>query len=95
MLQTLNLAQAYPDSKTIVDKPTKVTEQKAVDDYGAFAKNTADITYQQVVDYLNTDFVSDTRAVLALACADPFRRQVRARSSRRCSLTTSSTRRPS
>ncbi|KZV96509.1 glycoside hydrolase family 37 protein [Exidia glandulosa HHB12029] len=70
VLQTLNLAQAYPDSKTIVDKPTKGSAQKTVDDFNAFGKNTNDITFQQVVDFLNNDFQGEGRELEALKLDD-------------------------
>ncbi|EJD54439.1 glycoside hydrolase family 37 protein [Auricularia subglabra TFB-10046 SS5] len=70
ILQTINLAEAYPDSKTIVDKPTKVSSDKVVSDYKAFGSNTDDITYGKVVDFLNNDFTDEGRELKALKLDD-------------------------
>lgn len=70
VLQTLNLAQAYPDSKTIVDKPTKGTPQQTLQDYNAFGQDTNDITYQEVVTFFNNDFQGEGLELEALQLND-------------------------
>ncbi|KIM20124.1 glycoside hydrolase family 37 protein [Serendipita vermifera MAFF 305830] len=53
ILQTINVASPYPDSKTIVDKPTNGTASSAIAAFDAFGNN---VTYGQVVDFLEDHF---------------------------------------
>lgn len=53
ILQTVNIAMPYPDSKTIVDKPTNGTSEATIAAFDAFGNN---ITYGEVVTFLEQKF---------------------------------------
>lgn len=58
LLQTVNIAEPFSDSKTIVDKPTVKTSNQTLADFNQIAANgTGNITYGQIVNFLNSDFV--------------------------------------
>ena len=53
----MNIARPFGDSKTIVDKPTSKSPQDTLAQYNAFGNDTQDITYQEVVTFLQSAFV--------------------------------------
>ena len=59
----MNLAQAYGDAKTFVDKPTIKSSADVLADFNsmlASANNsTTSLTEQQLVNFVNTDFVGE------------------------------------
>lgn len=60
ILQTINIAQPYADSKTIVDKPTNGTTQKVLTAFSnitsASSASGENVTYGEIVDFLNSNF---------------------------------------
>ncbi|EGN97904.1 glycoside hydrolase family 37 protein [Serpula lacrymans var. lacrymans S7.3] len=54
LLQTVNVAQLYPDPKTFVDKPTKKSSQQVLSDFGAF--NVSTVTEGDLVNFVDNDF---------------------------------------
>jgi hypothetical protein len=58
LLQTVNIAQPFGDSKTIVDKPTRGSANQTLADFNTLAANgLASITEGAIVQFLDTDFV--------------------------------------
>lgn len=57
-MQTLNLAQPYADSKTIVDKPTVKNADATLGDFNALERGSSMPNIGEIVNYLNADFVS-------------------------------------
>ena len=64
LLQALNLAQPYADAKTIVDKPTNKSSADVLADFNNLVNkvggldNLSNLTVGDVVNFLETDFVS-------------------------------------
>ncbi|KDQ16083.1 glycoside hydrolase family 37 protein [Botryobasidium botryosum FD-172 SS1] len=63
LLQTINIANVYPDSKTFVDKPTNGTSNATLAAFSqidptssTFAAPSNNITYGQVINFVDTDF---------------------------------------
>ncbi|KZT35404.1 glycoside hydrolase [Sistotremastrum suecicum HHB10207 ss-3] len=57
LLQTLNIAEPYADSKTIVDKPTNKSSQAVLNDFNAIAApGLTAITENSIVTFLGQDF---------------------------------------
>ncbi|KAF8526994.1 glycoside hydrolase [Hysterangium stoloniferum] len=68
LLQTLNIAQPFGDSKTIVDKPTSGTANKTLADFNVIAANgLAAITEGSVVQFLQNDFKGEGLELEALS----------------------------
>jgi alpha,alpha-trehalase len=58
LLQSVNLAQPYVDSKTFVDKPTNGTSNHTLADFNVIdANGVGSITEGQIVQFLEQDFV--------------------------------------
>ncbi|PVF98538.1 trehalase-domain-containing protein [Serendipita vermifera] len=55
ILQTINIAQPYVDSKTIVDKPTNGTSQSVITAFNQL-KSDNQVTYGEIVGFLNHSF---------------------------------------
>jgi Trehalase len=53
ILQSVNIAMPYADSKTIVDKPTNGTSQSVIAAFDAFGSN---VTFGEVVTFLDEKF---------------------------------------
>ncbi|KAI0354813.1 glycoside hydrolase [Trametes cingulata] len=68
LLQTVNLARAYADSKTFVDKPTSKSSQQVLSDFAALGNGT--ITEGAVVNFLDNDFRGEGLELEAVALAD-------------------------
>ncbi|KAI0365322.1 glycoside hydrolase [Pilatotrama ljubarskyi] len=68
LLQTVNLARAYADSKTFVDKPTSKSSQQVLSDFAAISNST--ITEGAVVNFLDNDFRGEGLELEAVALAD-------------------------
>lgn len=71
LLQSVNLAQPYADSKTIVDKPTNGTANHTLADFNKLDVNgTGSITEAQIVQFLDQDFVRShiSHIFVALTC---------------------------
>ena len=67
LLQTINIAGPYADSKTFVDKPTNGTAAHALADFNAIAMHGhTNITEGNLVQFLEQDFV---RASWPVSCA--------------------------
>jgi alpha,alpha-trehalase len=64
LLQTVNVAQEYPDDKTFVDKPTSKNAQQVLADFQAISQST---TYGQVATFLENDFTGEGQELEALA----------------------------
>ena len=54
LLQTVNVAELYPDQKTFVDKPTNKPPGTVLTDFAAI--NGSNPTYGQVQQFVDTDF---------------------------------------
>lgn len=54
LLQTVNIAQLYSDSKTFVDKPTRKPVQQVLADFAAFDLST--VTEDDIVNFVDDDF---------------------------------------
>ncbi|KIJ59066.1 glycoside hydrolase family 37 protein [Hydnomerulius pinastri MD-312] len=54
LLQTVNLANIYSDSKTFVDKPTSKSSQQVLSDFASF--NLATVTEGDIVNFVENDF---------------------------------------
>ncbi len=68
LLQTVNLAQAYSDPKTFVDKPTSKSAQQVTSDFQAiFNPNT---TEGSIVNFLDDDFRGEGLELEAVALAN-------------------------
>ncbi|KAK7001795.1 trehalase [Favolaschia claudopus] len=65
LLQTLNLAGAYADPKTIVDKPTSKRPQNVLNDFSALPGNTT-LTEGAVVSFLQNDFSGEGQELMAV-----------------------------
>lgn len=72
LLQTVNVANLYPDDKTFVDKPTSKSSQEVLADFKNISTST---TYGEVVNFVETDFKGEGLELEALALtnfkADP------------------------
>ncbi|PPQ78725.1 hypothetical protein CVT25_010728 [Psilocybe cyanescens] len=64
LLQTVNVANLYPDDKTFVDKPTSKDAQAVLADFQNISNST---TYQQIVDFVDSDFTGEGLELEALA----------------------------
>lgn len=56
----MNIAQIYPDSKTIVDKPTNKSSASVLGDFNSLVKSAGgvgNVTVQQIVSFMEQDFV--------------------------------------
>ena len=59
IIQTVNIANLFADQKTFVDKPTSRDPRDVVDTFTSTlttAGSTTNITFQQVVDFVNNSF---------------------------------------
>lgn len=72
LLQTVNLAQAYSDPKTFVDKPTSKTSKQVVSDFQAIFNTTsaANVTEGAIVSFLDNDFKGEGLELEAVALAE-------------------------
>ncbi|KAF8587681.1 glycoside hydrolase family 37 protein [Ramaria rubella] len=71
LLQTVNIAQPYVDSKTFVDKPTNGTANHTLADFNALAANgVTSITEGQIVQFLDQDFQGEGLELEALPLAN-------------------------
>ena len=68
LLQTVNLAQAYSDPKTFVDKPTSKASKQVISDFQAIF-NTS-VTEGSIVNFLDNDFKGEGLELEAVALAD-------------------------
>ncbi|KAH7910486.1 glycoside hydrolase family 37 protein [Hygrophoropsis aurantiaca] len=57
LLQTVNIAQLYSDSKTFVDKPTSKSSQQVLADFAKF--NLSTVTEGDIVNFVDTDFLGE------------------------------------
>ncbi|KAH7928748.1 glycoside hydrolase family 37 protein [Leucogyrophana mollusca] len=57
LLQTVNIAQLYSDSKTFVDKPTSKSSQQVLSDFSQF--NLANVTEGDIVNFVDADFLGE------------------------------------
>ncbi|KAF8334741.1 Six-hairpin glycosidase-like protein [Cantharellus anzutake] len=61
LLQTINIAQLYSDSKTFVDKPTRLPSNRTLDDFygivGVGPSPNPNVTYGELVNFVDADFV--------------------------------------
>jgi len=67
ILQTINIAMPYADSKTIVDKPTNGTTNATVAAFNAFGNN---ITYGDIVEFLDDHFQGEGLELAATNISD-------------------------
>ncbi|KAL5519820.1 hypothetical protein ACEPAG_1480 [Sanghuangporus baumii] len=69
ILQTVNIADIYTDPKTFVDKPTSRPPEDVVSTFNGTvtaAGNTTNITIQQIVDFVDTNFQGEGLELEAL-----------------------------
>lgn len=64
LLQTVAVANLYPDDKTFVDKPTSKTPQLVLSDFQNISQST---TYGQVVTFVETDFAGEGQELEAVS----------------------------
>lgn len=57
LLQTVNIAQLYSDSKTFVDKPTSKSSQQVLADFNNF--NLSTVTEGDLVNFVDNDFLGE------------------------------------
>ncbi|KAI0629777.1 glycoside hydrolase [Trametes polyzona] len=55
LIQTVNLAKLFPDSKTFVDKPTSKSSQQVLADFNKLANSTS-LTEGDILNFVNSDF---------------------------------------
>lgn len=71
ILQTVNLADIYTDQKTFVDKPTSRPADDVVSAFNGIVttagNSTTNITIQQIVDFVDTNFQGEGLELEALA----------------------------
>ncbi|KAF7798296.1 hypothetical protein EIP86_009516 [Pleurotus ostreatoroseus] len=67
LLQTVNLAQAYSDPKTFVDKPTSKSSQQVLSDFQAI--DNSSVTEGGIVSFLDNDFRGEGLELEAVALA--------------------------
>lgn len=65
LLQTVNLAEAYSDSKTFVDKPTSKSSQQVLSDFQSI--DNSSITEGGIVNFLDSDFRGEGLELEAVA----------------------------
>ncbi|KAI0671160.1 glycoside hydrolase [Trametes maxima] len=68
LLQTVNLAEAFVDSKTFVDKPTSKSSQQVLSDFAAI--NNSSVTEGDIVKFVDNDFRGEGLELAAVALAD-------------------------
>ncbi|KAF8349388.1 trehalase [Amanita rubescens] len=67
LLQTVDVANVYPDSKTFVDKPTSKSPQQVLSDFNNISTGT---TYGEIVNFLDTDFSGEGQELEALSLSN-------------------------
>ncbi|KAM6494266.1 trehalase [Amanita muscaria] len=67
LLQTVDVAQVYPDAKTFVDKPTSKNSTQVLSDFSNVASGT---TYGQVINFLDSDFSGEGLELEALTISN-------------------------
>ncbi|KNZ73310.1 Trehalase [Termitomyces sp. J132] len=67
LLQTVNIAQLYPDDKTFVDKPTNKPAPEVLADFQNISSST---TYGEVVQFVENDFKGEGLELEALELAN-------------------------
>jgi alpha,alpha-trehalase len=65
LLQTVNVAELYPDQKTFVDKPTNKPPSQVLTDFAAI--NGSNPTYGQVQQFVDSDFSGEGLELEAVA----------------------------
>ncbi|KAG6841026.1 hypothetical protein C0991_002574 [Blastosporella zonata] len=68
LLQTVNIADVYPDDKTFVDKPTSKSAQEVLADFKNISTSTT--TYGEIVQFLDNDFKGEGLELETLALAN-------------------------
>ncbi|KZT28701.1 glycoside hydrolase family 37 protein [Neolentinus lepideus HHB14362 ss-1] len=68
LLQTVNVAQVYSDSKTFVDKPTVKSSQQVLSDFNAF--NGSSVTEGDIVNFVDNDFGGEGLELEALTLSN-------------------------
>ena len=67
----MNIADLYPDPKTFVDKPTSRSSEDVVSTFNSIlasaGNSTSNITVQQIVDFVDTNFKGEGLELEALA----------------------------
>ncbi|KAB5589880.1 Trehalase [Ceratobasidium theobromae] len=58
LLQSVNLAELYPDSKTFVDKPTAVSAQNVISDFNALGPQD-NVTIGAISNFVTNDFKAE------------------------------------
>ncbi|KAL1937780.1 hypothetical protein VTO73DRAFT_12799 [Trametes versicolor] len=68
LIQTVNLARLFPDSKTFVDKPTSKSSQQVLSDFNALNNNS--VTEGDLLNFVNNDFSGEGLELEAVTIAD-------------------------
>ncbi|OJT12984.1 Trehalase [Trametes pubescens] len=68
LIQTVNLARLFPDSKTFVDKPTSKSSQQVLSDFNAINNNS--VTEGDLLNFVNNDFRGEGLELEAVTIAD-------------------------
>ncbi|KAH9850179.1 glycoside hydrolase [Lenzites betulinus] len=68
LLQSVNLARLYPDSKTFVDKPTSKSSQQVLADFAALSNTSA--TEGDYVNFVDSNFRGEGLELEAVALTD-------------------------
>lgn len=73
LLQAVQLAGIFEDSKTFVDKPTSKPESEVVDNFNRLGGgNTSNITYQEIVQFVQDNFVAEGVELVPADLGDEF-----------------------
>ncbi|KAK2465281.1 hypothetical protein APHAL10511_002635 [Amanita phalloides] len=64
LLQTVDVANVYPDPKTFVDKPTSKSPQQVLADFNNISSGA---TYGDIVNFLDSDFTGEGQELQSLA----------------------------
>ncbi|KAF8324783.1 Six-hairpin glycosidase-like protein [Cantharellus anzutake] len=71
LLQTINIAQLYSDSKTFVDKPTRLPSNRTLDDFygivGVGPSPNPNVTYGELVNFVDADFQGEGLELIPLS----------------------------
>jgi alpha,alpha-trehalase len=68
LLQSVNLARVFPDSKTFVDKPTDKSSEQVLTDYRNLGVENGTATQGSIAQYVAADFVSASFKHRAYIC---------------------------
>ncbi|KAG9022809.1 hypothetical protein FS837_006129, partial [Tulasnella sp. UAMH 9824] len=72
LLQTVNIAQLYPDSKTFVDKPTTKSADQVATDFFHLNNNTdgQPVTYGKITNFVQSDFKGEGLELVPITIAN-------------------------